>query len=195
MPAVRHGFRAMAPDIDADKQEQPNDVDEVPVPRGEFEAEMLLRAEMPGVGAQQADDQEYGADQNVEAVESGRHEERRTVDIAGERKRGVGIFVGLYAGETRAEHDGEDQAVFESAAIILQQRVMGPGDGGARGQQQQRVQERQMPGIEGLDALGGPDTTEQRLSGGVNRVGWKQRRVEERGAGGHEENHFRGDEQ
>ena len=63
MRAVGHGFRAVAPDIDADEQEQPHHVDEMPVPGGEFEAEMLGRREMSGIGADQADDQEDGADQ------------------------------------------------------------------------------------------------------------------------------------
>src|SRR6476660_6782784 len=62
MRAVRHGFGAVAPDIDADKQEQPDHVHEVPVPGGEFEAEMLGRRKMPGIGSEQADQQEDGAD-------------------------------------------------------------------------------------------------------------------------------------
>ena len=167
----------------------------MPVPGGEFEAEMLGRAEMPGIGAKQTDDQEDRADQHMEAVEPGRHEEGRAIDIAGERERGVGVFVGLHAGKGRAEQNGEDQAVFQALAIVFQQRVMRPGDGGAGGQQQQRVQQWQMPGIEGLDALWGPDAAEQRLPGGMNRIGGKQRRVEEGPEPGDKEHHFGGDEQ
>src|ERR1700674_6068963 len=63
MRPVGHGFRAMPPDIDADEEEQPHHVDEMPVPGGEFEAEMLRRGEMPGVSARQAYDQEVGSDQ------------------------------------------------------------------------------------------------------------------------------------
>src|SRR3546814_16040339 len=47
-----------APDIDDDEEEQPHVVDEVPVPGGGFETEMLLRAEMTLIGAHAADDQE-----------------------------------------------------------------------------------------------------------------------------------------
>src|SRR6266849_4482011 len=95
MRAVRHGFRTVAPDIDADEQEQPHHVDEMPVPGGEFEPEMLLRGEMAGIGAGEADDQEDGADQHVEAVEAGRHEEGRAIDIAGEREGGVAVLESL----------------------------------------------------------------------------------------------------
>ena len=76
----------------------------MPVPGGEFEAEMLGRREVPGIGAEQADQQEHGADQHVEAVEAGRHEEGGAVHVAGEAERGVGIFIGLHAGEAGAEH-------------------------------------------------------------------------------------------
>src|SRR5687768_6278608 len=72
-----------APDVDADEQEQPDDVDEVPVPSGRLEAEMLLRLEMALIGADQADDQEDRADDHMGAVEAGRHEEGRGVDIVG----------------------------------------------------------------------------------------------------------------
>src|ERR1700726_4136751 len=61
---------AGAPDIDADEQEQPDHVDEVPIPGGEFEAEGLGRGELAGIGAQQAHDQENGADQHVDTVRS-----------------------------------------------------------------------------------------------------------------------------
>src|SRR6516225_4717752 len=50
------------PDVNADEQEQPHHVDEMPVPGGELEAEMLLGREMPGERASQAYDQEYGPD-------------------------------------------------------------------------------------------------------------------------------------
>src|SRR3984893_11055318 len=120
MRAVRHGFRTVEPDIDADEQEQPHHVDEVPVPGGEFEAEMLGRGEVAGIGADQADGQEDGADQDVETVEAGRHEEGRAIDVAGEAERGMGVFIGLHAGEAGAKHDGQDQTVFQALAIILQ---------------------------------------------------------------------------
>src|SRR5688500_17220795 len=71
-----------APHVDRHEQEQPDDVDEMPVPGGRLEAEMLARGEMPLAGPHQADDQEDRPDDDVEAVEAGRHEERRAVDIS-----------------------------------------------------------------------------------------------------------------
>ena len=68
----------------------------------------------------------------------------------------VAVLVGLHAGEGEPEHDGEDQAPFQALAVVLQQRVMRPGDRRAGGEQDQRVEQRQMPGIEGLDALRRP---------------------------------------
>jgi len=114
MRAVRHGFRPVAPHVDAYKQEQPHHVDEMPVPGGELETEMLGRAKMPGIGADQAHNQEYRSNEHVEAVEPGRHEKCRAVDIAGKGKRGMGVLVGLHAGEARAQQDRQDQAIFQS---------------------------------------------------------------------------------
>src|SRR5215510_10196289 len=110
---------AGAPDVDAAEQEQPDHVDEVPVPGGELEAEMLGRFELAGKRAAQAHDQEDRADDHMEAVEAGRHEEGRAVDVAFEGKMRVAVLVGLYAGEAHAEQDGEDEAPFEALAVIV----------------------------------------------------------------------------
>ena len=59
-PRVRRA--PAAPHVDRGEQEQPDDVDEVPVPGGRFEAEMLPGREVAAVGADQADDQEDRAD-------------------------------------------------------------------------------------------------------------------------------------
>ena len=94
--------RAGAAPVDADEQEQPDHVDEVPVPGGRLEAEMPLRRELIGAGAEPADDQEAGADDDVEAVEAGRQEEDRGIDAAAdERERRVGILDRLAQGEAR----------------------------------------------------------------------------------------------
>ena len=146
-----------APHIYAGEQEQPHHVDEMPVPGGEFEAEVLGGREVAVDGAEQADDQEDRADDHMRAVEAGRHEEGGAVDIAAVVERGVRIFVGLHAGEGEAEQDGERQAPFQPLPVVLQQRVMRPGHRRARGEQDQRVEQRQVPGIEGLDALRRPD--------------------------------------
>ena len=49
-----------------------------------------------------------------------------------------------------------DQAVLQARAVIVEQGVMRPGDRRARGQQDQRVEQRQIAGIEHLGALGRP---------------------------------------
>ena len=56
---------------------------------------MVVRLEMPLDGAHQADEQEDGADDDVEAVEAGRHVEGRGIDVVAEAERGMGVFVGL----------------------------------------------------------------------------------------------------
>src|SRR3984893_4788075 len=138
---------AAAPDVDAGEQEQPHHVDEMPVPGAELEAEMLRRRELAGYGAEQADDQEGRADDDMGAMEAGRHEERGAIHVAGKVERGVGIFPGLHAGESETERDGEHQTPDQALAVVLQERVMRPGDRGARREQDQRVEQREVPGI------------------------------------------------
>ena len=71
--------RAPAPPVDADKEEEPHDVDEVPVPGRRLEAEMVVRLEV-ALSAEEADREEGRADDDMEAVEAGRHEEGRGID-------------------------------------------------------------------------------------------------------------------
>src|SRR5947209_7335214 len=84
-----------APHIDAGEQEQPDHVDEVPVPGRELEAEMVAKGELVEIGAVEADGEEDRADDHMETVEAGRHEEGRAVDVAGEVEGGVRIFIRL----------------------------------------------------------------------------------------------------
>src|SRR3546814_8172088 len=66
-----------SPPIDADEEEQPDHVDEVPVPGRRLEAEVVIRLEVAGAGPEEADDEEDGADDHMEAVAAGRHVEGR----------------------------------------------------------------------------------------------------------------------
>src|SRR5215470_7382447 len=123
---MRRALSARAPHIDAGEQEQPDHVDEMPIPGGEFEAEMLGRSEVSELSADQANDQERRADDHVRAVESRRHEEGGAVDIAAEIEPRVAVLVGLHTGEREAERDGQDQAPLEPLPVILQERMVGP---------------------------------------------------------------------
>lgn len=124
--------------------------------------------------AQQADEQEDRADQHVETVEAGRHEEGRAVDRILEGERRVRILVALHVGEQNAEHDRERQAVDEALAIVVQQRMVCPGRRRAGEQQDDGVVERQVPGIEDLDALRRPDAAGELGARGLDRFTGKR---------------------
>src|SRR5262249_50073724 len=106
----RCAFPSGAPDIDAREQEQPDHVHEVPIPGRELETEMLGWSEMAEIDTNQADDQEGRANDHMRAVESGRHEKGGTIDVTAEMKAGVTVLIGLDAGESQTERDGEDQS-------------------------------------------------------------------------------------
>src|SRR5215470_12088204 len=128
-------LRSAAPDVDAGKQKQPDDVDEVPVPSREFKSEMLRRFELSGHGAEQANGEKDRADDDMGAVKSGRHEEGGAVDVAGIVERRMPIFPRLHAGEAQPQGDGEHQAPNQPLTIVFQQRVVCPGYRCARGEQ------------------------------------------------------------
>src|SRR5205809_5450186 len=102
-PRVRRA--PAAPDVDRREQEQPDDVDEMPIPGGRLEPEMLPRREIALVRPDQADGEEDRPDDDVEAVKARRHEESRAVDAAFEGERSMGVFPSLHAGEGQPEQD------------------------------------------------------------------------------------------
>ena len=123
----------------------------------------------------------------------GKRRQRQVVEAEGEGR--VGIFVSLHAGEGRAEQDREDQAPLQALTVVFEQRVVRPGHRGARGQQDQRVEERQVPRIEGFDALRRPDAARNRKTADIMRFAGEQRGVEVGPEPGDEEHHLGGDEQ
>src|ERR1700730_14938530 len=99
--------------VDEDKQQEPDDVDEMPVPRGGFEREMMLHVEMTAESPQEHDRQHYCADRHVKAVEPRQHEERRAVDtrrqLEVELAVSVRVLERLEAKEGKSEDDGNEQ--------------------------------------------------------------------------------------
>src|SRR5262245_9324166 len=145
--------RARSPNVYAREEEQPYDVDEMPVPGGEFEAEMLFGGEVACQRSEQTNDEENRADDHVGTMKACRHEKRGAVNVAFESEVRVRVFVSLHAGEGEAERDGKDQAPFQSLPIIFKQSMVRPGHRRARSEKNQRVQQRQVPGVKSLDAF------------------------------------------
>ena len=87
------------------------------------------------------------------------------------------------------------EALLQPLAVVVQQGVMRPGHGRAGGQQDQRVEQRQMPRIEHLGALGRPDAAGEGDARILDCLAGEQAGVEERPEPGDEEHHLRGDEQ
>src|SRR6202521_868020 len=102
--------RARAPHIDAGEQEQPHHIDEVPVPGGEFEAQMLLRSELARIGADQAYDQKDRSDDDMGAMKARRHEEGGAVDVPRIMEWSMTVLVGLDGCEGGTEREGEGDA-------------------------------------------------------------------------------------
>ena len=108
----------------------------------------------------------------------------------------VAVLVDLDRGEQRAKGDGQDQGELGALAVALLQSVVRPGDGGAREQQRQGVDQRQVPGGNQLDALGRPGGpgVAHFGDGRERAVLVEQGHLEEDPEPRHEEHHFRSDE-
>ncbi len=183
-----------APDVDCDKQEQPNNVHKVPVPSRGFETEVVGRREVAAIDAQQADEQEDGADDDVETVEAGRHEEVRAINVAAKAKGRVAVLISLEYGEDQAKADCKDQAGFYVFAVIfVNQGVVSPSRSRTRAQQDQGIDQRQVPWVKGFDTDWGPNAINRRAQPvGMHRV---HRVLEEAPEPRKEEHDFRHDEQ
>src|SRR6218665_2331093 len=84
----------------------PRPVDQVPVPGGALEAEMLVGREMPFLQPQRDHQQHQHAHEHMEAVKAGEHEERRAEHARTEFEVQVGVQVGVFI----ALHQQESQA-------------------------------------------------------------------------------------
>ena len=119
---------------------------------------MLLRGEMALGDADQHDGQNQRAHGDVGAVEAGQHEEGGAIDARVQRQPqvviGVLVFQCLQHQKDRAQRDGQAQPGLGSAAIVFAQGVVGKGDGHAGGDQQQGVDQRQLPGADHLAGTG-----------------------------------------
>src|SRR5215475_13580688 len=179
-PAVRTsmsgGLRSTgAPHIYAGKEEQPHDVDEMPVPSGKFKPQMLLGRELTGEGANEANNQKNRPNDDMSAVESSRHEESGAVDVARVVGRRMHVFIGLNAGETETKRDRKNESPFEAVTIVVKERVVRPRYGSARSQQDQCIEQRQVPGIEGLDSRRRPHVADEIGAHHLVNIGGKQR--------------------
>ena len=119
--------RLTAPDVNSCEQEQPNNVNKVPVPCRRFEAQMGFLGKVAACCAHVADEQEDCSNNNVEAVEARRHKEVCAVDVASKTERCMLIFIRLEHCKDEAKNNRNDQAVLEVLTIVfLRQSVVRP---------------------------------------------------------------------
>src|SRR5688572_1958298 len=157
---------------------------------------MLIGPEMAGKRSEEADDEKDGADDDVKSVKARGHEEGRAIDVAAivaaEGEGGMGIFIGLDAGKKEAQHNCEGKPPDQALAVVVDERVVRPGDRRTRGQKYERVEQRQMPRIEDLDTGGGPCAAGDLDAGSLNGFVGEEAGIEEGPEPGDEEHDLRG---
>ena len=118
---------------------------------------MLLGGKVTFERAQQAYPQKDRADDHVKTMKPSRHVKVGAIDVSSKAKGGVAVFIGLANREKDPQHDRQRQTVDHIFAVIfMHQRMMGPSGGHPRTQQNQRVDQRQMPWIKRFDTNGRP---------------------------------------
>ena len=140
-------MRAAAPSalqpVDEDEQAEPDHVDEVPVPGHRFEREVAARREMAVQHSEPDDRQHDRADGDVQAVKSGQHEERRTVDagaeLQSELRVGLVVLGRLQGDESEAQQERRRPERSSAGAVPGDQRVVRDRHGHAARQQDGRV--------------------------------------------------------
>jgi len=133
-----------APNVHCSKQEQPNNINKVPVPDRRFKPDVTLWQEMTFLSTDQTNGQKDRSNNNVEAVKPSRHEEVCTINIAGKAKRCMVIFIGLKNRENRTKNDRSDQTPLKRFPVfVMHERVVRPSCKTSRQQQNQCVDQRQ----------------------------------------------------
>ena len=131
---------ACSPPIDADEQEQPDDINEMPIPGCCLETKMMILFEVIFIRPIKTDDQEYCSDNDMETMEAGRHIENSRIDPAfschpffeckGEGS--MGIFITLYTRKHEAKEYRQAETLQYMILITFEQRMMRPGQRNTR---------------------------------------------------------------
>src|SRR6476620_5767035 len=143
-------------DVDRRVDDDPHDVDEVPVDPWDLDAQVLLRlrGEVAAPDADIGGCQEPQPDGHVGAVESGQGvEDRAEGGVAGAEAE-VPVLVELDEQEREAEQPGGGEAHHQSAAVAASDRLQRPVHREARGDQDRRVHAGDR--LRDLEAVGRP---------------------------------------
>ena len=135
---ARKGLRAHRPEpgtsdyIDEDKQSQPDHINEVPIPAGRLEPEVIVAGKMPFLDAKEHHDQNDRTQDHVGTMKPGEHEEGATVNtgLQGQVQVlvGVDVLLGLQAQEDQCQHNGGAKPDFYLFVIVFLERMVGHSD-------------------------------------------------------------------
>ena len=93
---VRHILTYIgAPSIETKIEKDPHNIHEMPIPGGSLKAPVMPWGEMVGGGAEKANKEEEGADEHMEAVETGGDKEGGPINAVRNAKGGGEILLTL----------------------------------------------------------------------------------------------------
>jgi hypothetical protein len=164
-------LNAFTPGVNGEEKEDPDDVDEVPVPRSTFETEVGIGGEVVTGQAVEGNSEEEGSNDNVSTMESSESVKSWTVDTISNSEGGINIFIALEKGEKGGQNQSQNETSSRFGAISSDQGSMGPGKRSPRSQEKDSVEKRNEPRVNDFDSSGRPNGTNlrSRWKGGVEK--------------------------
>src|SRR4051812_27530265 len=110
--SLRSGLRISASSEDVDRRvdDDPHDIDEVPVDAADLDAVMVLRREMPPEGPDRHEEQDREADEHVRAVQARQAEEDRRERAVARVEADPGVLDSLRDQEGQAHQERQQEA-------------------------------------------------------------------------------------
>jgi hypothetical protein len=112
----------------------------VPIPSGSFKTNVVSERHFIVENPDPTNDEENSAHEHMGPMEPCGHIEVGRVNPAFEGKGSMHVFKHLNAGENKPEPDRDAESLKHTFAIIFEQSMMGPGDGGSRQKKNERVE-------------------------------------------------------
>jgi len=128
--ALAEVITSTTPPVDPAEQEQPDDINKVPVPSGSLETDVRFSCKVTFRSANCAYQEEARADEHMEAMEAGCEIEGRGIDAIGHFKRSMAILISLGPEEQEAQYYRYRKPADKHFPVTRAQSVMGNRDGG-----------------------------------------------------------------
>src|SRR3954454_10489565 len=122
----RRGFHISLKDVDGRVDDDPHDVDEVPVDTGHLDTAVLLGRVVAAERPDRREREKDQADGHVRAVQSGQAVEDRALSVVADGPAEMEVLVDLDREEGQSEQEGRQEAGLHRALVVVLDPLDGP---------------------------------------------------------------------